>query len=231
MYSENCSEKTGKKSEILEIEQRQKNLKILGVQENKNVAEDIQAVEDLIMFQMDCRPCPRFTMKRLGQKSEKAENTTPRPILIKFDLDSDRNMVWKSKKNLHGTKIVLQEDLPSEIEARSKKLVPFMQRARSLGLKSNIHRDSLFVSGIRYGIDQLQQLPQGLTPSEVAHKENDEEIFFFGRDSFLSNFHNITIPFTEEGQNVDSSEKYYQYNKAKYFDDKNKFIIQYFKQI
>ena len=53
----------------------------------------------------------------------------------------------------------------------------------------------------------------------MAHEENESEIYFWGKNSFLSNFHSLRIPFNEDKHQFTSSEQYLQYHKAKFFND------------
>ena len=212
--------KQQKRADLLEIEQKKKNLKIIGLPEVRSIEDDYKQVEDLFMFQLSVNPIPQFLCHRIGQKKEaKHGKTIPRPILIKFMSEEERHSVWNAKKLLKDTGIILKEDLPQEIENRAKQLTPHLQKARRMNLKASINRDNLYVEGNKYTTETLNQLPTGLKPSEVAQEETENEVFFWGRNSAFSNFHILKVPFTEDKVQFDSTEKYLQFHKAKYFGD------------
>ena len=69
----------------------------------------------------------------------------PRPIIARFTCRSDRDKVWKMRRNL--------KDLPKRVqEIKRKILIPAIKKARSLDLrnKAAVIGDKLVVNGRQY---------------------------------------------------------------------------------
>ena len=73
------------------------------------------------------------------------------------------------------------------------------------------------IDGKRYGINDLDQLPDSLHPFEVSTKSNEETLGFFGELCPFSNFYPIN--FTYNGATYHSSEQLIQHQKALYCND------------
>ena len=82
-----------------------------------------------------------------------------------------------------------------------------------------MENDKLVIDGKKYGVNDLNQLPQKLHPFEVTTKSNEETLGFFGelcpfsKFFFLYNSHMKEIKYH-------SSEQLIQYMKAVYCGDK-----------
>ena len=66
-------------------------------------------------------------------------------------------------------------------------------------------------------MDSLNRLPTDLAPYKTAQIKSGTSTIFHGQHSPLSNFH--YSPFTINGQEFQTAEKYIQYQKACYFND------------
>jgi hypothetical protein len=208
----------------LESEQRKRNLIVYGLKEtpeelnNSNTLEDSVnswLVNDLKLSNIAIDNC-----FRLGKmKPEGAFNkTTTRPIKITFIKYADRTKVWQSKKLLKGTKVFVKEDLPLEIEKESAMLLPIFNAAKALGHKCNLVRNKLYINSQVYTINNLNTLPVSLQPTSIAIKTTDQEIFFWGKESKLSNMYPCV--FKDGSTEYNCTEQYYACQKARFFEDK-----------
>ena len=147
---------------------------------------------------------------RLGTPNK---DQKPRPIIVRFLQYPHRELVWSKRMNLKGSKFVLREDFPIEIERERKALFPLLKAAREKSMKARLVGRRLIVDGESYTINTSQHLAQRLNMREKGEKViSDKFHLFAGRFSPLSNFYNAR--FTVEGQQYTSSEQFYQYKKA-----------------
>ena len=84
---------------------------------------------DDIFMSMGVRSPPTFTFTRIGPRPPLDQNKIKRPILLKFKSMEERDNIWSNRNKLRGTTITLKEDLPLQVEQRSKKLLPIMKKA------------------------------------------------------------------------------------------------------
>lgn len=96
--------------------------------------------------------------------------------------------------------------------------MPIMMAAKSQNLQAKLVRDTLIINGQKY--KDLKSLPMGLRPEDIAVKETDTEIFFYGQHSPYSNF-NTAYPIEIDQQTFNCSEQMYHFEKARYFKDKD----------
>ena len=73
------------------------------------------------------------------------------------------------------------------------------------------------IDGKRYGVNDLDQLPDSLHPFEVSTKSNEGTLGFFGELCKFSNFYPIN--FTFNGATYHSSEQLIQHQKVLYCND------------
>ena len=69
----------------------------------------------------------------------------------------------------------------------------------------------------RYGTDDLDKLPQEISPIKVSTKCDDKVVGFFGELCPFSNFHPAN--FIYKGQTYHSSEQFIQHTKAQFSND------------
>ena len=77
--------------------------------------------------------------------------------------------------------------------------------------------DKLVIDGKRYGTDDLDKLPQEISPIKVSTKSDDKVVSFFGELCPFSNFYQAN--FTYKGQTYHSSEQFIQHTKSQYCND------------
>ena len=131
--------------EKMDMYQRRKNLKMLRVKEKSNFGNlpEEQIVKNVLKENLNIEEDMKFICHRLGRESQNTEK--PRPILIKFSSEADRETVWRNKKMLKGSLIILKEDLPPAVEARSNALMPALQKARFEETKVHVRRGCILM--------------------------------------------------------------------------------------
>ena len=144
-------------------------------------------------------------------------------IIARFQLFSQRMLVWNKRRELARTGLYLSEDFPSEISRNRSKLRPILKEAskhtqyeRCISLKY----DQLCFQGKSYSTSNLHSLPSNIHPRTLSEKRSKDLLCFGGILSEyheLSNFYKCNIKF----QNVkfSSLEQCYQWCKATLFDD------------
>lgn len=108
-----CKENNELKNRVEDLEQKMKitQLRMYGVKEKKG--ENLPEVVSKLLIDknvlenesgLPILSCYRIGLIRPGNKK-------PRPIIIKFRDENQRNLAYSNKKNLKGSKMVLTEDL------------------------------------------------------------------------------------------------------------------------
>ena len=145
-------------------------------------------------------------------------NSTPKPIIVRFNWYGDREMIWKSKSKLKGTKFFIREDFPLSVEKTRAALRPSLRAAKELDKKAALVQDKLLFKGEKYPIDNLPRDLLKVGPAGPGARIAENYVCFYGAASPLSNFYPTT--FKADGYEFTSSEQYYQYRKALYSHDK-----------
>ena len=71
---------------------------------------------------------------RLGRNSPNSGNSRPRPIMVKFALLGDKQMVWNERRTLKGTDIYLDQDWSPDVRHKRKLMFPvFREMQRQPG--------------------------------------------------------------------------------------------------
>ena len=206
---------------------KQNNLIFSGVDEQSDVLKGscVEAIGDILTNQMGIEPGSLIIIDcyRLGpikQVRTPGETKHPRPILVKCNTRSDRNIIWGRKAQLKDTDWYISDDYPKEIERRRAILYPIMKLARSIeGYQGKTYMagDRLVVNKKKYSIDQLEELPADLNPRLTSTQTVNNMTFFFSRHSPLSNHH--PAPFRILGTMYSCSEQRYFQRKAEYLGD------------
>ena len=155
---------------------------------------------------------------RLGKKSPNVK----RPIIVRFQYFSDRQVIWNNRFHLKNTAFSLHENFATGVEYRRKLLYPIMSKARKSDKYQRVflNGDVLRIDGKDYTVNDLGSLPKDLHPNNFAVKENNDWIIFGGIHSsynFLSNYYET--PITHNDIEFADVERAYQYVKAKTFKD------------
>ena len=149
----------------------------------------------------------------------KPNPTRPRPISVEFDRRVDADIVYDSRFYL--TKgVFIDRQFNLETEKCRRTLHPILHAAKQKSeyrYKSRLEGAKLVIDGKRYGVNDLDQLPDSLHPLEVSTTSNEETLGFFGELCPFSNFY--PIDFTFNGATYHSSEQLIQHQKALYCND------------
>ena len=147
----------------------------------------------------------------------------PRPVIVKICNPKLKPLLFKHNKMLKSQhNISVQDDVPPDIFAVKKILLPIMHEAKRISsaeqrYNAKVRDDKLILNGSSYTLDKLNQLPSQLQLQNVFTKSRDDKIAFFSKHSPLSNHH--LSPFTVEGIDFNTNEQFLMYSKAVFFND------------
>ena len=145
-----------------------------------------------------------------------------RPIILRFQNFTDRDLVWSRKALLKNKAFSIHENFGNEIDFRRRLLYPILAAAKKSGnyVRSYLNGDVLRINGRDYSVDTIDELPKDIHPSNLGVKTNDRWIIFGGVHSsyhFLSNYYSTPIQYRDIEFN--DLEHAYQYAKAIEFND------------
>ena len=178
----------------------------------------VDTLNHMEIFQGCGRQVPIVRLQRLGPFIRERS----RPILCQFLHHKDVQLVLRNRGQLPYN-VYAKEDYPAEIENRRRLLRPIFNKARKTDHykgKCRLTVDKLVIKGQTFTvapINNLDKLPRDLNPRQLAEREDDETLAFFGQGSPFSNFH--SAPFFKDGQRYLCNEQYIQAQKAQIFDD------------
>ena len=207
----------------LETHTRQDNLLFDGILESPN--EDLHfKVNGFINSVLNVPETITFSrIYRLGKPPHLVTHPVnrPRTIIAKFQYLSERDKVWKASWSLKHKTYRVSEDYPESVMNNRKQLLPILKAAKKDPTikKCSLRGDKLLVDGKGFTIRTINSLPQNLqwAVKGTRYAASVNTTFFFGRQSFLSNFH--PAPFEENGIRYSCSEQFYLYKKSMFFDD------------
>ena len=155
---------------------------------------------------------------RLGKKLQRGK----RPIIVRFERYSDRQLIWNKRIQLKGKAYSLHENFANDVEYRRRLMYPILAAATKSAKygKVYLNDDVLKINSTEYTSETLGQLPGELHPSHFSIKQNEHWTVFGGihsRFNFLSNFYHDAI--TYDNIPFNDVEHAYQYAKARKFDD------------
>ena len=160
-----------------------------------------------------------FTIRRC-RRLGKPNPSRSRPVSVEFDRRADADAIYEYRYHLTGG-LYVDREFNLETENIRRILRPILRAAKmkpEYRYKSKMENDKLVIDGKKYGVNDLNQLPQKLQPFEATTKSNEETLGFFGELCPFSNFY--PAKFTHEGIKYNSSEQLIQYKKAVYCGDK-----------
>ena len=160
-----------------------------------------------------------FTIRRC-RRLGKPNPSRSRLVSVEFDRRADADAIYEYRYHLTGG-LYVDREFNLETENSWRILRPILRAAKmkpEYRYKSRMENDKLVINGKKYGVNDLNLLPQKLHPFEVTTKSNEETLGFFGELCPFSNFY--PAQFTHEGIKYNSSEQLIQYKKAMYCGDK-----------
>lgn len=198
---------------------RRDNIRFLNIPEGKDEnCEDL--VRYILISKLDFSQEEVSAMKivrchRLGA----FDPNRKRPIICRFFFWPDRQAVWKRGNKLNGQDIRMEEDFSPEVIVRCRSLLPIMYEARRQGKYSVLVADKLIIDRKTFTLETIDQISDELNPMKLCTKEvADGIIAFYGSLTPLSNFYSVSFV-DDESMKFGSTEQYYQYKKACFFDD------------
>ena len=119
----------------------------------------------------------------------------PHPISAEFESRKDVDAILEYKYYL--TKgVFVDKEYCADTERKRRILHPILRATKmkpDLKFKSRMEFDKLVIDGKRYGTDDLDKLPQAISPINVSTKSNDKVVGFFGELCFLASFALLAI--------------------------------------
>ena len=142
-----------------------------------------------------------------------------RPIVVNFVYHEDFENLLSNKKYLPRG-VFADRQYSQDTEDKRRILRPIYKTAINHHLykgKCKMEGEYIKIQGRRYGVNNLQSLPNDLNGFKCTSRENSETIGFYGELNPMSNFYNCE--FTVNKVRSHSSEQMIQFNKAKHFGD------------
>ena len=119
-----------------------------GVSEGQNELPQ-EKVRDILKNQLAIDSSEPMDFQRCDRMGYKSENRKfERDIIIRFTRFEDRETVWKNRRKLSGTAIIMKEYFPKEVEQGRIRMYPIMKAARKENKKPQIVEDSLQLSNL-----------------------------------------------------------------------------------
>ena len=194
------------KQKVLDMENysRKDNMLISGIEEKEN--EDCrnlskQFFKDRLKIKKDIE---LVRCHRLGKPG------TSRPLIIRFRLYEDRELVKRQQRLLKDTGIFLNDDLCNESKHRRDSLIPVLKEMKKVDIKAHMRGEKLFSNGRLYTAENIHELP--IDAHNACTKSEKGVTIFSGRFSRLSNLHPCSLDIN--GRSWKSSEHIYQYEKS-----------------
>ena len=159
---------------------------------------------------IDITYCSRLGNSRLGQN---------RPVSVSLGHKEDKEKLMSIKTTLPQG-IYINNEYPIHVKRARDTLRPILHLAKSIPSyrdKSKIEGDHLVINGIKYGLQDIHNLPPELVGYKAAQEEDEEFIAFQGELSPYSNFHHAK--FIIDNHTHHSSEQWIQLKKAMMFGD------------
>ena len=173
--------------------------------ENPNASEQLAAAKCLGIFK--CRRLAKVNQFR------------PRPVSVEFNTKIDADAVYE-RQFYTANGVFIDRECNHETEKCRRTLRPILRAAKQkpeFRYKSRMDGSKLVIDGIRYGVNELDNLPQKLSPYEVTTKTNEDTVGFFGELCPFSNFY--LAKFNHNGISYHSGEQLIQHQKALHCND------------
>lgn len=195
---------------------KRRNLVISGLEENED--KSVTSAVNEFLKSMRLNKLNIREAYRLGQRHSD-DPSYHRPIVVEFENLSDRNKVWRKRKQVSfgegESRVKVQADLPKLLRDELNILYRVTRAAANLNeYKSIAVRDfAVQLDGKEYNPHDLELLPFPVRPSTISNPRSEVAIAFFSKYSPLSNHH--PSPFTINNQEFQNMEQYLAVNRAK----------------
>lgn len=194
------------------------NLRVEGMTEHNNNNLISQVAKVLSKTGVQCHPSDLDYARRIG----KFRSGHIRPVLVRFMKESKRNAILYGRNNVNkkrspnnNSPLIWINDDVSDMTRRNRKSVRDIATLAKLQGDGSVrvHGDGLVVGDGKYRHRDLDLLPSELTLSKAKTREEEEDIFFQGEFSPLSNFFPTHIV-AEDSIEFCSAEQAFQFRRA-----------------
>lgn len=194
---------------------RRYNLVIDGIEEGKGeTAKALRQKVDSFFINILGVSSVRFDIAhRLGPVC----GTRSRRVIMKFRCLTDKNIIWEARDKLKtkansGYKLLL--DCPTaakEREALAFRIVYTANKSPNFN-NAKFQSGKIHIDGVAFDYEDLENLPEELSPCNVYTPRNNSVVVFFTKHSILSNHHKIM--YTVDGVLYTSIEQYLARSQA-----------------
>ena len=94
---------------------------------------------------------------RVGSRT--ASSDRPRPIIAKFSFYQQKQDIWRSVRNLKGSRCAISDDYSKEIDNIRKTLYPVLKEAKRNHHRAFFNVDKLIINGQVYRGEETTNLP------------------------------------------------------------------------
>lgn len=168
-----------------------RNLVIIGQPEQLHLSPYAEA-RQFLKSQFNISKMELDIAYRLGTAPQEGSDYA-RPLVMAFSRLSDRNQIWRKRKDIKQTQgareIHIQADIPKQLREDLQVLYRVAKAASAIPkYKSASIKDyKLHLDGNQYAASDLEKLPLPLRPSSLAAPRSDNTMVFFSKFCVLSN--------------------------------------------
>ena len=155
-------------------------------------------------------------------RDQRYPNHNPPSILVRFLSYLDRDEIWQKRDQLNrnqDNKLYMNQDFPPEVERKRAFLRPYVKAAYAKGRKAVLVGDMLMVDGKKYSVNDLESLPEDISPDKIAIQEKNGAVLFYRADAYLSNFYKAPVQINNT--RYVCVEQYFTAEKARMFKDQS----------
>ena len=207
------------KFEMQEREKKRANLSIDGVLEIENLSLEKlmnDLFEDLSLDYKVADVCNKIYRKGKFVTPTAGNMPRPRPIIVELYDASFKYEVFKNLKNMAGKEkwrnIYINDDLTADQSSKMKDMRSINGYARSVGMETKIRGTKLFVKDKKFGLNELDKVPEEIGIEKAKTIEVNGAVIFQGHHSYLSNM--SESKFEYEGKSYNNAETAFQFKKA-----------------
>ena len=141
----------------------------------------------------------------------------PRPILISFIRQDDRNLIYAARTQLRKSRnfqrVWVSEDVPPQTRRTRNVIREVAREARSQGARCQVTPTSVTINNRKYTEANLVDLPPELAVEKIKMKKIGDTIAYNSEHAPFSNLYPASVPF---GKHVHlSSEQAFRHTRAK----------------
>ena len=201
------------KQENLENVTRKRNLLFEGVPEAPAGRENLHDTVCKLLSEMGIqRQIDYDAAYRLGQKPGKF----PRPIIIAFIRQDDRNMVFASRIQLKNSRLFARVWVSEDVTPRTRRtrnvIREVVKEVRNQGARCSAPPSSLMINDKKFTEDNLEDLPPAFAVEKVKMKKIGDTIAYQSEHAPFSNLYPARVPIKK--RNYLSSEQAFRHIRA-----------------